>query len=152
MQIETLKDVLNWTRDFHQHLASCLHHCNDRNQSERARLLLEYLAEHEQKLVAVLDGFTQSASAKALNTWCYEYLDKHPIVRHAQCDQPFAQMSTEEIISEITGQHGQVIDLYRYLHSRAQTVSAQDLLAQLLDLEEHEAMRMAQSANRLEDL
>ena len=41
MQIETLNDVLNWTRDFHQHLARCLHHCNDRHQSERARLLLE---------------------------------------------------------------------------------------------------------------
>jgi len=152
MQIETLKDVLNWTRDFHQHLASCLHHCTNQHQTERAQLLLEYLAEHEQKLVAVLDGFTQSASVNALNTWCYEYLDKHPIVRHAQCDQPFAQMNTEEIISEIAGQHGQVIDLYRYLQSRAETASAQDLLAQLLALEEHEVMRMAQSTNRLEDL
>mgnify|MGYP002713231973 CR=1 FL=1 len=87
-----------------------------------------------------------------MNTWCYEYLDKHPIVRHVQCDQPFAQMSTKEIISEIVGQHGQVIDLYLDLHNRAETVSAQDLLARLLDLEEHEAMRMVQSANRLEDL
>lgn len=38
MQIEPLKDVLNQTRNFHQHLASSLQNCKDRNQSERARL------------------------------------------------------------------------------------------------------------------
>jgi len=152
MQVETLKDVLNWSREFHQHLASCMHHCADQNESERAKLLLDYLADHEQKLVVVLDGFKKTADVKALNTWCLEYLDKHPIIRHEKCDKPFAQMNADEIITEITHQHGQVIELYRYLRGRDAAPSYRELLDQLLSLEEHEAMRMTQAANRLHDL
>ncbi len=152
MQIETLKDVLNWTREFHQHLASCMQHCATQNDSERAKLLLDYLSDHEKKLVEVLDGFRDSADEKALGTWCYEYLDKHPIVRHEKCDKPFAEMDADEIITEITHQHGQVIELYRDLRGRDAALSWQQLVDQLLSLEEHEAMRMSQAANRLHDL
>lgn len=152
MQVETLRDVLKWTREFHQHLADCMQHCADQNESERAKLLLEYLAEHEQTLVGVLEGFSNTADENALDTWCYEYLDKHPIIRHEMCDKPYAEMHAGEIITEISHQHGQVIELYRYLRNRAETVTTQELLDQLLSLEQHEIMCMAQSANRLEDM
>ena len=78
--------------------------------------------------------------------------DKHPIIRHEKCDKPFAQMNADEIITEITHQHGQVIELYRYLRGRDAAPSYRELLDQLLSLEEHEAMRMTQAANRLHDL
>ena len=100
----------------------------------------------------MIDGFAKDASANALNTWCYEYLDKRPMVSHANCDKPFSEMNTKEIISEIVAQHGQVIELYRYLFNQAATASSKELLAQLIALEEHESMRMVQSANRLEDV
>ena len=56
------------------------------------------------------------------------------------------------IIAETLSQHEQVIELYRYLHSRADMPEAIELLSQLLDLEEHEAMQMSHSANRLQDM
>ncbi len=40
MQIENLRDVLRWTKDFHFQLSKCLDHCSDQNLSERAALLL----------------------------------------------------------------------------------------------------------------
>lgn len=146
MQIETFKDVLDWTREFHRYLASCLAHCADDNESERAAHLLEYLADHERKLVEAIDGFAGQASTSTLNTWCYQYLDKRPVVRHDGCDKPFAEMNAEEISSEILHQHGQVIDLYDYLLSRAETASTKELLAQLLALEKHEAIGMQLSS------
>ena len=152
MQIETLKDVLHWTTEFHQHLSQCLAHCADSNESARAKLLLDYLATHETRLAQTLRRFEQTASTNALNTWCYEYLDKQPIIQHSRCDNQFAKMNTHEIISLISEEHEQLIGLYRYLLSRADTESAQELLGNLTSLEEHEAMRMMQSANRLEDV
>lgn len=145
MQIETLKDVLNWTREFHRYLATCMTRCADDNESERAKRLLEYLADHERKLVVAIDEFAEQASTSALKTWCYQYLDKRPIIRHGVCDKPFAEMNTEEITFEILHQHGQVIDLYDYLLSRAETPSTKNLLAQLLALEKHEAIGIQQS-------
>lgn len=152
MQVETLKDVLHWTREFHKHLANCLEHCVDKNESERAKLLLNYLGEHEHKLENALAKFEETSNESVLNTWCYEYLDKHPIKRHQQCDAQFSQLKSTEIITEIVNLHQQVIDLYSYLHSMAVTPSYKELLGQLVELEKHEVMRIVHTANRLEDL
>jgi len=152
LQIETLRDVLHWTRKFHQRLYHCFQHCVDEDENERARLLLAYLAEHENKLIRVLDGFEKTASSRALNTWCYEYVDRHPILRHKNCDSPFENMSTSEITAEVAHLHQEVINLYRYLNDRAESLSAQDLLKSLKEVEENESMLMVKNAINLEDI
>ena len=152
MQVETLKDVLGWTQQYHHHLSTCLEHCANENDSERSRLLLDYLAKHEQHLEALISALCDSASENALKTWCLEYLNKQPIVEHEQCDQPFAKMSTLEISQVIFKQHNEIIDLYRYLYAQAGAPSALDLISKLISLEEHEAMQMSQGANSLEDI
>lgn len=152
MQIETLKDVLHWTKEFHQQLSQCLSHCADKNTDERARMILAYLSDQEKSLTKVVDGFEMSGDEHALNTWCYDYVNKQPIVQHVHCDAPFAKLDAAQIMDVIVDQHQQVIELYRYLASRADIPSAQEMLASLQSLEEHEMMRMVQSANRFGDM
>lgn len=48
--------------------------------------------------------------------------------------------------------HNKIIELYRYLALRAESVVANELLNNLLTLEQHEAMRMVRDAQELEDL
>ena len=81
MQIETLKDVLHWTREFHQHLSQCLSHCADKNMDERARMILAYLSDHEKALTKVVSGFETSGDEHALNTCAL----RRPLCR-AGCD------------------------------------------------------------------
>ena len=152
MQVERLKDVIRWTHGFHQHLTQCLSHCADKNTDERARMMLAYLSDHENALRNVVSGFESSGDTHALNTWCYEYVAKHPIVQHAYCDAPFAELDAAQIMAVIIDQHQQVIELYRYLASRVDIPSAQELMESLHSLEEHEMMRMVQSANRFSDM
>jgi uncharacterized protein (DUF305 family) len=152
MQIETLKDVLHWTREFHQYLSQCLSHCANKNTDERAQMMLTYLADHEKALTKVVSRFETSGNEHALNTWCYEYEVKHPIVRQAYCDAPFADLDATQIMEVIVDLHQQVIELYRYLAAKADIPSARELMASLQSLEEHEMMRMAQSANRFGDM
>jgi len=152
MQVENLKDVLDWTIKFHQQLSSCLADCAKKNDSERAKLLLDYLAQHEQALTKVIIEFEKTTSKNALNTWCYEYLDKHPIMKHKHTDVPFAELNTLQITETVIHMHQQVITLYRDLAAQTVASSAHELLEELLSLEVHEAMRMSQSANRLEDM
>lgn len=152
MAIETLKDVLHWTREFHQHLSQCLSNCSDKNTDERARMLLAYLSVHEKTLTDVVTGFEQSGEQGVLNTWCYDYVEHQPITQNVHLDAPFSDLKTTQIMEVIVDQHKQVIELYRYLASRADTTSARELLEALRSLEEHEVMRMVQSFNRFEDL
>lgn len=152
MQIETLKDVLHWTKEFHQQLAHNLAENGKSNDSDRAKMLLDYLDQHETKLAQTIAKFEETGDQNALNTWCYEFLDKHPITQHQQPDILLENLSSSEITTAIAKQHQQIIELYRYLHNRAETASAKELLENLLALEKHEVMQMVQNANRLEGI
>ncbi len=115
-------------------------------------MILAYLADHEASLMKVIKSFEASGDKHALNTWCYEYINKQPIVQHVYCDSPFAELDALQIMEVIVDQHQQVIQLYRYLASQAVIPSAQEMLESLRSLEEHEMMRMVQSANRFSDM
>lgn len=152
MEVETLKDVLYWTREFHRHLSECLTRGTDRNNDQRARMMLAYLADHEKVLAQVISGFERSGNEHALNTWCYEYVQKHPIVQGMHCEAPFSELDAQQIMEVVTDQHAQVIALYRHLVSKEILPAAREILESLKSVEEHEMMRMAQAANRFSDM
>lgn len=61
-------------------------------------------------------------------------------------------MSVDEISREIFAIHNQIIDLYRSLETRPGLDRARELLGEMLQLEEHETMRLAQQVNRMHEL
>lgn len=152
MKVETLRDILHWTRELHEYLANCTKHCATRNEDQRAKLLLQYLADHERKLAHTLKRFEETASPKALDTWVYDYLDQYPVTRHLSCDEPYSAAGAREAMAEVMNLHEQVLALYHYLQGRADTGSMRELVDQLTELEEHQAMQMTHDANRFEDL
>ncbi len=152
MQVETLKDVLHWTSSFHKHLSEALQQSSIETANTRIQLLLSYLADHEHKLAHVMDQFEKTGSKNALDTWCYEYLDKTPIIKSKLDAHLFDDIDEDQVMVVIADQHRQVTDLYRYLLSRADIPAAKELLQSLVALEEHEAMLMSQAANRLHDI
>ena len=152
MKLETIDDVLGWTQEFHRHLSQCLERCRDSQHSERARLLMSYLVDHEKQLQRIVGKFRHQADPKALNTWCIEYFDKRPVKDHDVYERPYGEMDAEEIMAAVVDQHEEVIDLYHYLIGRANTEEVKELLEELLQMEQHEAMRMVQGSNRLTDI
>lgn len=152
MKIETINDVLSWTRHTHQELADCLAHCADHTDRERLKILLSYLAKHEKQLATALERYTEDADRRVLDTWCLEYFDKRPAQTHMQCDQPFNQMETKEVIGHIVNLHDQLVSLYEYLRGRAETGRTREQCDDMVKLEHHESMRMVRDANWLEDI
>ncbi|WP_020683986.1 hypothetical protein [Marinobacterium rhizophilum] len=152
MKIETLKDVLHWTANLHRQLSRCLAQCEDRVVNERARSLLDFLEQHEDKLARVVSRFEKMADSRALNTWCYEYFDKNPESLERMCDTEYDGLDIQDVMARVLDQHHQVIELYRYLRAQSGAASAKELLQNLIALEEHEAMQMAQGSDRLGDI
>lgn len=152
MKIETLQDVLHWAQAYHRQMQQCLVHCSDENESERVRMLLDYLSGHEKKLARALERFEEQADGRALHTLCNEYMDKQPILRHETCTAPLAEMTSDEVIRDVVHQHDQIMALYQHLRSRLPAGHAEEFLAELEDLENHEAMQMVKHYQQLEDL
>jgi len=152
MQIETINDVLTWTQHTHQELANCLYHCAEQSDRERLRVLLDYLAEHEQRLATTLERYKGEADHRVLDTWCLEYFDKRPVQTHQECNQPFDQMDTKTVVKHIVSLHEQLVSLYQYLSGRAETGRTRELFDDMANLEQHESMVMVRDANWLEDI
>lgn len=152
MQLETIKDVLQWTARFHRHLSECMSHCAEGQKSERARLLLTYLSQHELKLSSLMDAHVTALPSTVLDTWVYEYLNKTPGSLHSVCEEPFSGLTTMEIIAELEQRHAEVIALYSTLREQVPTPLASAVFEELLQLQQKEVQQMVHSANRLEDL
>ncbi len=152
MKVETLKDVLEWTKSTHRNLSQCLALCSEHHDSERVRMLLNYLSGHENVLITVLQGFIDESSSKVLSTWCLEYLDRQPIITPQNLEAAFTSQNIQDIITAVVAQHDQIISLYKHLHSRAEIPSVLELTKQLVELEEHHAMQLVQGFNRMADI
>lgn len=152
MKTETLHDILKWTKDYHSRLANQIGQCEKQEEAERAKMVLGYLADHEKMLSKVIEEYSESASANALNTWCYDYLENYPIDSQTSVDKALDELDVQGVVGEVERRHNQIIGLYKHLLEQVETPSAVDLVKQLVDLEQHEAMRISQSTNRFQDL
>lgn len=152
MKAETVDDLVNWTRDTHGYLAHRLQQNADRQSRTRSELLMRYLAEHEAGLEAIVGEYEGRADFGTLGTWVYDYVTEHPVNIDSLEDSAGGDVGVEEISATIFAVHTQLIELYRYLLGRADTPEVRELVSELLALEEHEAMRLAQQVNRLSDM
>lgn len=152
MTVETIKDILELTRRLHANLADKLKRAARDSQHEKLRMLLYYLSQHEQELSRVIALSEEDAEKAALQTWCAEYFDKQPFKPETLGNLDFANMNTNDVLRSLLAVHGRIIDLYRYLSTRAEVTSTKELLNGLLALEQHEIMRMIRDAEKLEDL
>lgn len=152
MKIETFHDLIEWTRKMHEYLGRHLKQCASEQAETRAKMLLTYLADHEKALVKTISAFEKQAHPKALNTWVYDFLSNFPVALSESDKIHYEKLDFDEICEEVFKVHNKIIELYRHMAERAEIPEARKLLTELLMLEDHKVMRLAQQTNRLRDL
>jgi hypothetical protein len=144
MDIKTFEDLIEWSRELHQHLGRCMKASVDAQPDDRAKELLIYLADHEQAMEKMVIEFERQANDKALKTRVYDYLANGPVKSHRTCTVPYDKLDYEGICREVFDYHSQLMDLYKSLIGKAETANARYLMEDLLEMEKHESMRLAQ--------
>lgn len=152
MDIKTFRELIEWTRDLHAHLARCLAHCATLNEEERARMLLDYLAAREAEIERIVSEFERQADTNALETRVYDYLSRHPIKTHRTCDEPYVKLDFNGICREVFDYHDQIIKLYQALVGKAVIPKVRELMEALLTMEENESKRLVRQIGRMDDL
>ncbi|MDF1692446.1 MAG: hypothetical protein P1U47_08750 [Zhongshania sp.] len=152
MHIETMQEMVEWSAAYHQSFAGYLQDSMASSSDERAKMLSDYIADHERSLAKTLYAFKPTHSDGALGTWCAEFLNDKPLPNTEKTDVRWSKMSADEMFAEVSAVHAQLIDLYRFLLSRCMATPAAEMLQQLIDVEEQEIKLMAQSANRLHEM
>ena len=82
MRFETVKDFIEVIRQLHDALSRQYAELEQLATSERAALMLDYLARHERRLAAALQHYEQDAARGILETWLQHIpeLDSAPLV------------------------------------------------------------------------
>ena len=151
MNIERCEHLIDWTSQAHTRLSDCMAEgANDRGDS-LAKMLLVYLAQHEQELTRTIGRIKEHADPQALQAHLQDAVQQDMLTLDLD-SETYAQMSVAEISREIFAVHNQIIDLYRSLQNRAGLGKASGLLDEMLRLEEQETMRLAQQVNRMNEL
>ena len=151
VNIRTLRDVIEVSRLLHHRLGECLGRSAAETVPSRAKWLLRYLADHEIALEKMLIGVETAADPKAMDTWVYDYLRPEPIKLGRSCGAAYEDADCEEICTDVLDLHNQVMDMYRDLLVRADIPEIRELLGSLLEIEEHETLRLAQQTNLVRD-
>lgn len=151
MNIERCEDLIDWTRQAHSRLSQCLSEGADERGESLAKMLLVYLAQHEQELTGTIARIKEHADPHALQTRLHDFVQGDMLALELDSDA-YARMSVDEISREIFAIHNRIIDLYRSLENRPGIDKASELLGEMLQLEEHETMRLAQQVNRMHEL
>lgn len=151
MDIKTFRELIEWTRDLHAHLARCLSHCATLHEEERARMLLDYLAARESEIERIVSEFERQADTNALETRVYDYLSRHPIKTHRTCDEPYVKLDFNGICREVFDYHDQIIKLYQALVGKAVNPKVRELMEALLTMEENESKRLVRQIGRMDD-
>jgi hypothetical protein len=152
MRFRQIRDVLDWTRTFHDTLANDYDGLAKGHEKERVGMLLQYLAEHERALSGALQHYEEDAAKAVLATW----YDQAPEVKlppdlNSLCDT-LEKVDTDTVLTLALVFHDLLIDMYTTLAAKAPTPAAKTLFDSLVSQETREKMRTVRDALRLEDL
>lgn len=151
MNIERCEDLIDWTHRAHSQLAECMAEgAKDRSDS-LAKMLLDYLAQHEQELARTIARIKEHADPAALQAPLHDAVQRDVLALDFD-SETYTQMSVDAISLEVFAIHNRIIDLYRSLEKRAGLRKASTLLGDMLQLEEHETMRLAHQVNRMHEM
>ncbi|WP_020207868.1 hypothetical protein [Gilvimarinus chinensis] len=149
---KTLNDLLNVTQKFHTEMAKELNHSEAQQHDERHQLLLQHLADKEQVLADTLAELKLDSDLGPLQTWFYEYTDRHPIAAFEPSEINLQEYDIDSVATLVTDWHRELVDLFMYLTERAESNSTQKLARDVLAIESSHAKQMSYDMTRMNEI
>jgi hypothetical protein len=152
MRFRQIREVLDWTRTFHDTLAKDYDGMAKGHEKDRVGMLLQYLSEHERAQSSALQHYEEDAARSLLATWYDQAPEiKLPPDLNTLCDT-LEKVDTETVLALSIAFHDTLIDMYAALAAKAPTPTAKTLFDSLRSQETQEKMRTVRDALRLEDI
>jgi len=144
--------VLDYAKDFHHQLFRYYKTLNDKTDRVRVKMLLDYLAIHEEKLEKNIEHIEENISAKVLGTWF-----KYTLCEDFRKELSFMiiridDMSVEEIIRMAIQLDDCLIRIYKKIAQNSDIPEIRDIFTNLSELEDHEKRRFVMDSTRMYDM
>ena len=150
MTYKTVKDVLDFARQLHEALSRQYSELEQLSTSERAQLMLGYLARHERRLAEALRGYEEDAAKGILRTWL-QYaprLDSGPLVEKVR---GVDLNDVEAVVAAALEVDDHLLAIYREIEEQADIEPLREVARSLQQIERNEEHLLARDALRLHD-
>lgn len=153
MRFHQVSELVRWAANFHAQLADLYAARSAGDVSERVRMALDYLAEHERKMQAELEGYAADGSdhRAVLNTWFDDPADFPHMPVLDRLPERMNCASVQDVLATALTMHKTLQDLYAYRTDRATSNAEREFFASLNAGHEGEVRRLARDMQRLED-
>ena len=132
MEPKTLATILDEAVAYHERLVAHLRDCQAKATGEREKMLLDFVADHEEWMCSSLNGLESVQDKSSLKTWFYEYTDRNAVLFSRPEEIPFHTLSYDEISEQILEINQQLIDLFHYLKARSESKASEEATGELL--------------------
>ncbi|GDY28280.1 hypothetical protein AHAT_41700 [Agarivorans sp. Toyoura001] len=119
--------------------------------SERVRMLLNYLQHQERENAAHLQAFISQAKPELLDTWTDIRLEQDLLDKVAKLSKP-ADMTSDDVGSLALELSEQSLGLLRLAKDELTMLGARQFLANLIEHQEKRQQQMVHATHRLDDI
>ncbi|MEQ6890538.1 2-hydroxyacyl-CoA dehydratase [Halomonas sp. CS7] len=153
MRFHQVKELVAWAADYHRGLAERYDRLAAGDVSDRVRMALEYLAEHERKMQTELTRYLEEGSdhRKVLETWFDDPADFPHAPTLDRLTESMACDSVQDVLATALTMHRTLQDLYAHRIEQASIEAVREFFAALASGHEAEVRRLARDMQRLED-
>ncbi|MFQ5731254.1 MAG: hypothetical protein ACE5KM_04780, partial [Planctomycetaceae bacterium] len=116
MPARKVKDIVDHIRACHARLSEQYADFGNQHTNERIRLLLAFMAQHEQSFEASLADYEHDAATGILDTWI-PFVPEEALNDALEDLELHDGMDPEDVISDALALDRKLIDLYRHLAS-----------------------------------
>ncbi len=151
MRYQTVRDILDFVRDFHARASRLFESAAGGAQQQKARWLLDWLAEHERRFAQSMTEFEQAPeNAPMLREW----LQYAPELERIPLELPRfkSDMTVDDAVSLAFAFDDYLVQLYQAVLTTCGSREICDLFKTLLDQERAEERSIARNLAQLQDL
>lgn len=155
MRYRQVKDLVVWAADFHQRMAQQFEEAVRKSESERSRMVLDYLAERERRMAKGLESVFDDGSdhTDVLETWFDDPTDfPQPPVLVQMVEQAVAHDDIDAAMKTALNANDTLKAMYEYRAEKAVIEPEQAFFVSLAKGHESEARQIVTHLEEFSDL
>ena len=146
-----VRDFVDFGKRLHARIGQVYEALNEKAESERVKMLLEYLSRHEQRLEQTLARYEHERRGSLMDAWL-EYAPSLDVDAALTASTLPEQPSTDEIFTAASAFDDTLVRLYREVAEKVNDPKVRTLFQDLLYLEEQERIQISRAAMNLRDM
>jgi len=150
-KFDQIKDVFEYSQEIHTRLAKFYDELNDKHQSSRIKILLDYLGRHERNITECLSQYEKDMAQKMMDTWL-EYAPTTNINDKIKYFPLQSDISLQQIVETALDLDNAIVELYRDVRDHVDIPELKALFQNMIEMEDNEKKRLVRDAMMLDDM